>query len=106
MKLAQIKLQLIEYLSLVAKALVSSAQPTQPTSTMLLAVERCADTIAHIAQYDREELQHAFQVEHLSTMAGFLNQTLRIFSAELSTSCCHIQSQAEVASLVLLIEQA
>lgn len=43
---------------------------------MLMAIERCADTIAHIAQYDRENLQRAFQVEYLSTMAGFLTTGL------------------------------
>jgi hypothetical protein len=32
---------------------------------MLMAIERCADTIAHIAQYDRENLQRAFQIEYL-----------------------------------------
>jgi hypothetical protein len=66
----------IEYLSLVAKALASSARPTPPTQPMLMAIERCADTIAHIAQYDRENLQRAFQVEYLSTMAGFLTTGL------------------------------
>ena len=109
MNIVQIKLQLIENFSLVAKALASSARPTPPTGSMLQASERCADTIAHIAhiaQFDREDLQHAFQVEHLTTMGGFLNQTLKAFSAELSTSPCHVPSQADMANLIRFIEQA
>lgn len=106
MNLVQLKLQLIEYLSLVAKALASSARPTPPTTPMLMAIERCADTIAHIAQYDREGLQEAFQVEHLNTMAGFLDSTLDAFSTELTASRYHVPTQGDIAKLIALIEKA
>lgn len=106
MNLVQVKLQLIEYLSLVIKALASSVRPTPPTTPMLMAIERCADTIAHIGQYDREGLQHAFQVEHLSTMAGFLGSTLEAFSTELYASRYNVPSKDDIAKLIALIEKA
>lgn len=105
MNVVQVKLQLIEYLSLTVKSLASSARPTPPTRQMLAAIERCSDTIAHIAQYDRDNLEHAFQVEHLSTMAGFLKETLKLFSTELSTGGYHVPSQADMDALTDLIEQ-
>lgn len=106
MNLAQVKLQLIEYLSLVIKALASSVRPTPPTTQMLRAIERCADTIAHIGQYDREELQHAFQVEHLSTMASDLGATLETFEAELYASRDNVPTKDDIAKLIALIKKA
>lgn len=100
MNTVQIKLTLIEYFSLAVKAFASSARTTVPTRHTLIAIERCSDTIAHIVQYERDNLPNDFQLEHLNKMAGFLIETLKLFSVELNSSGYNVPSHDDVAALL------